>query len=222
MSIKVIITGTTGMVGKGVLIECLESQEVDSVLIINRSSAGVSHPKLTEIIHKDFSDFNSIKEKLGGYDACFYCMGVSSLGMNEEEYFRITYTMTEALAKLLYDFNPGMVFNYVSGTGTDSSEQGKIMWARVKGKTENMIFKMGFKDAYAFRPGVIIPEKGVKSKTGWVNFMYALTKLLFPLMLKSKLVTSSSRMGKAMINSVLNPQELKVLENKDINLLAEL
>jgi len=220
MSIKVIITGTTGMVGKGVLIECLESQEVDSVLIINRSSAGVSHPKLTEIIHKDFSDLTSIKENLKGYDACFFCMGISSLGKNEEEYYRITYTMTEALAKLLYDINPGLVFYYVSGAGTDSSEQGKIMWARVKGKTENMIFGMGFKDAYAFRPGVIIPEKGVKSKTGWVNFLYVLTKPLFPLMLKSKYVTSSSRMGKAMINSVLHPQELKVLENKDINELA--
>jgi nucleoside-diphosphate-sugar epimerase len=220
MKMKVIITGTTGMVGKGVLIECLESKEVESVLIINRSSADISHPKLTEIIHKDFSDLTSIKENLKGYDACFFCMGISSLGMGEEEYYRITYTMTEALGKLLYDINPGLVFNYVSGAGTDSSEKGKIMWARVKGKTENMIFCMGFKDAYAFRPGVIIPEKGVKSKTGWVNFLYALTKPLFPLMLKFKSITSSSRMGKAMINSVLHPQELKVLENKDINELA--
>ncbi|MEZ4689080.1 MAG: NAD-dependent epimerase/dehydratase family protein [Ignavibacteria bacterium] len=221
MSIKVIITGTTGMVGKGVLIECLESNRVDSVLIINRSSAGVTHPKLTEIIHEDFSDFNSIRENLKGYDACFHCMGISSLGMKEAEYFRITYSMTEALAKLLFEINPDSVFNYVSGAGTDSTEKGKIMWARVKGKTENMILNMGFKDAYIFRPGVIIPEKGVKSKTGWVNFMYALSKPFFPLMLRSKYVTSSSGMGKAMINSVLHPQELKVLENKDINRFAE-
>ncbi len=220
MSIKVIITGATGMVGKGVLIECLENNEVDSVLIINRSAAGVTHPKLNKLIHKDFSDFNSIKENLKGYDACFHNMGISSLGMNEEEYYRITYSMTEALAKLLYENNPELVFNYVSGAGTDSTEKGKIMWARVKGKTENMVLNMGFKDAYIFRPGVIIPEKGVKSKTGWVNFMYALTKPLFPLMINSKYVTSSSRMGRAMINSVLHPQELKVLENKDINILA--
>ncbi|HMQ69469.1 MAG TPA: NAD-dependent epimerase/dehydratase family protein [Ignavibacteria bacterium] len=217
---KVIITGATGMVGKGVLIECLENNEVDSVLIINRSAAGVTHPKLNKLIHKDFSDFNSIKENLKGYDACFHNMGISSLGMNEEEYYRITYSMTEALAKLLYENNPELVFNYVSGAGTDSTEKGKIMWARVKGKTENMVLNMGFKDAYIFRPGVIIPEKGVKSKTGWVNFMYALTKPLFPLMINSKYVTSSSRMGRAMINSVLHPQELKVLENKDINILA--
>ncbi len=220
MSIKVIITGATGMVGKGVLIECLENNEVDSVMIINRSAAGVTHPKLNELILKDFSDFNSIKENLKGYDACFHNMGISSLGMNEEEYYRITYSMTEALAKLLYENNPELVFNYVSGAGTDSTEKGKIMWARVKGKTENMVLNMGFKDAYIFRPGVIIPEKGVKSKTGWVNFMYALTKPLFPLMINSKYVTSSSRMGRAMINSVLHPQELKVLENKDINILA--
>ncbi|HMR40952.1 MAG TPA: NAD-dependent epimerase/dehydratase family protein [Ignavibacteria bacterium] len=217
---KVIITGATGMVGKGVLIECLENNEVDSVMIINRSAAGVTHPKLNELILKDFSDFNSIKENLKGYDACFHNMGISSLGMNEEEYYRITYSMTEALAKLLYENNPELVFNYVSGAGTDSTEKGKIMWARVKGKTENMVLNMGFKDAYIFRPGVIIPEKGVKSKTGWVNFMYALTKPLFPLMINSKYVTSSSRMGRAMINSVLHPQELKVLENKDINILA--
>lgn len=221
MSIKVIITGSTGMVGKGVLIECLDNPEMESVLIINRSSAGVSHPKLTEIIQKDFTDFSSLKIKLKGYNACFHCMGISSLGMKEEEYFRITYSMTEALAKLLYEINPGMVFNYVSGAGTDSSEKGNIKWARVKGKTENMIFDMGFKDAYAFRPGVIIPEKGVRSKTGWVNFMYTLSKPVFPLLLKSKFVTSSSKMGKAMINSVLYPQKLKVLENKDINSLAE-
>lgn len=221
MSIKAIITGATGMVGKGVLFECLERPIIESVLIINRSSAGIFHPKLTEIIHKDFTDFTSVMNKLKDYDACFYCMGISSLGVKEDEYFRITYSMTEALAKLLFEINPGMVFNYVSGAGTDSSEKGNIKWARVKGKTENMIFDLGFKDAYAFRPGIIIPEKGVKSKTGWVNFMYALSKPVFPLLLKSKFVTSSSRMGKAMINSVLYPQELKVLENKDINMLAE-
>lgn len=217
---RVLITGATGMVGKGVLIECIESPEIDSVLIINRSSAGISHPKVTEIILKDFTDFTSVKNKLKGYDACFYCMGISSLGMKEDEYFRITYSMTEALAKLLYEINPGMVFDYVSGEGTDSTEKGKIMWARIKGKTENLIFNTGFKDAYAFRPGVIIPEKGVKSKTNWVNFMYALTKPIFPLMLRSKFVTSSSKMGKAMINSVLHPQGKKVLENRDINILA--
>lgn len=217
---NVIITGSSGMVGRAVLIECLESENVKEILLINRSSINTKHPKVSEIIHKDFMNFSSIEAKLKGYDACFYCLGVSAFGLNEEKYANITYTMTEALAKTLYKQNPDLVFNYVSGTGTDSTEKGKVMWARVKGKTENMVLNMGFKDAYAFRPGAILPEKGVKSKTRLYNAFYIIAKPFFPLIRKMNSVTLSSNIGKAMINSVLYPQELKHLENKDINRLA--
>ncbi|MDC0584299.1 NAD-dependent epimerase/dehydratase family protein [Bacteroidales bacterium] len=219
---KVIITGTSGMVGKAVLIECIECKEVEEVLIINRNTINETSAKVKEVIHKDFSDFTPIKETLKGYDACFHCMGVSSVGMNEEKFSFYTYTMTNALVTILYELNHSMIFNYVSGTGTDSSEKGKIMWARVKGKTENRILNMGFKDAYAFRPGVILPEKGVKSKTGWYNFFYVILRPLFPLMKLSSSVITSSQIGKAMINVVLHPQELKHLENKDLGAIAQL
>lgn len=218
---KVIITGSTGMVGKAVLLECLESNAVESVLVVNRHSIHMNHPKLKEIIHKDFLNIETIKDDLKGYDACFFCMGISAVGLSEEKYSKITYSITEIFAKTLHALNPNMVFNYVSGTGTDSSEKGRIMWARVKGKTENMIFKQGFKDAYAFRPGFILPEKGVKSRTKLYNFFYIISRPFFPLLKKSKSVTTSSKVGKAMINSVLYPQDLKILENPDINKLAQ-
>jgi nucleoside-diphosphate-sugar epimerase len=218
---KVIITGSTGMVGKAVLIECLESHHVESVLVVNRNPIDVKHPKLKEITHRDFTNLDPITDQLKGYDTCFYCMGVSAFGMSESNYYRITYTMTEVFAKTLYKLNPETVFNYVSGTGTDSSEKGRVMWARVKGKTENMVLGMGFKDAYAFRPGAILPEKGVKSKTGWYNAFYVITRPFFPLFRKMKSVAPSSNVGKAMINSVMYPGEKKWLENQDINELAK-
>jgi uncharacterized protein YbjT (DUF2867 family) len=218
---KAIITGSTGMVGKAVLIECLESNDVQEVLVVNRNPIGMEHQKLREVILKDFSDLEPVKDSLAGYDACFYCMGVSAVGMSKEKYHHITYTLTEAFSKTLYELNPDMVFNYVSGTGTDSSEKGRIMWARVKGKTENMILNMGFKDAYAFRPGAILPEKGVKSKTGWYNAFYVITRPIFPLLRKLSSVISSPMIGQAMINSVLHPSENKFLENKDIKELAQ-
>lgn len=218
---KVIITGTTGMVGRGVLIECLESSSIEKVLVINRNSLKLNHPKLIEVIHKDFFDFSSIKKELKGYDACFHCMGVSSVGMKEEEYHRFTYGITEALAKTLYANNPQMVFNYVSGEGTDSTEKGKVMWARVKGKTENMILNMGFKDAYMFRLQVILPLKGVKSKTAWVNAFYFIARPFFGLLVKRKNITTSVNVGKAMINSVLFGFSNKLLENEQVNKLAK-
>lgn len=217
---KVIITGSTGMVGKAVLLECLNHKSVTEILVINRHSIGITHAKLTELLHHNFNDFSPIKKRLEGYDACFYCMGISSVGRKEEEFNNITYRTTKALANLLYEINPQMVFNYVSGTGTDSSEKGQVMWARIKGKTENMILNMGFKDAYAFRPGIILPEKGVKSKTGWYNLLYIITTPLFPLLKKLDSVTLSSSVGIAMINTLLYPQSKKHLENKDINTLA--
>lgn len=219
---KVIITGSSGMVGKATLLECIESDQVNQILLINRTTINYKHKKVTELLHKDFSDFSLVKDKLNGYDACFHCMGVSAFGLNEEQYSHFTYDMTMALANTLYELNPNIVFNYVTGAGADSTEKGKIMWARVKGKTENAILKLGFKDAYAFRPGAILPEKGVKSKTKLYNFIYIITKPFYPLMRKLKSVTPSSKVGLAMINSVMYPQEKKHLEIENINRLADI
>ncbi|MGQ1890999.1 NAD-dependent epimerase/dehydratase family protein [Thermophagus sp. OGC60D27] len=219
--IKVIITGSTGMVGRGVLLECLESPQVEHVLVINRSHLPIKHPKLTEVIHDNFFDFSAINDHLKGYDACFHCMGVSSVGMNETEYHRYTYDITEALATTLFRMNPNMVFNYVSGKGTDPTEKGKVMWARVKGKTENLILNMGFKDAYMFRLQLVIPKKGVKSKTAWINAFYAVMRPFFPLLEKNKNNTTSVKVGQAMINSVLVGSFTKILDNHLVNELAK-
>ncbi|KAB1157272.1 NAD-dependent epimerase/dehydratase family protein [Tenacibaculum aiptasiae] len=218
---RVIITGSTGMVGKGVLLECLDDVNIEKVLVINRSTLNIQHSKLEEVLLKDFSQLSSIKDKLIGYDACFFCMGISSVGMNEEKYTQITFNIVKVFADVLHKINPNMVFNYVSGAGTDSSENGSSMWARVKGKTENYIFNKGFKDAYAFRPGAIIPEKGIKSRTNWYSIIYILLTPFFGLMKKSKNITTTTKIGLAMINSLHHTQILKHLENKDINVLAE-
>lgn len=220
MKIKAIITGTTGMVGKGILIECLESEKVESILVINRRSIGISHPKLKEVILTDFTKFETIKKDLKGYNACFHCMGVSSIGMSEKDFHYYTYEMTASLANSLADVNKDLTFCYVSGTGTDSSEKGRVMWARVKGKTENLILNLGFRDAYAFRPGAIIPEKGIKSKTNWYQFFYVILKPIFPLMKKMSSITTTTKVGQAMINVISTPETLKHLENKDINRIS--
>lgn len=217
---KVIITGSSGMVGRAALLECMEHPDVTEIVVINRSSITINHPKLKEIVLTDFSDFTAISSQLSGFDACFHCMGVSVVGLNETKYTALTYGITKSLADVLFDQNPEMVFCYVSGTGSDRSESGNIMWARVKGRTENYILNKGFKDAYAFRPGVILPEKGVKSKTGWYNAIYVLMKPFYPFIKNSKNITLSSKLGKAMINSVLFSQPLKHLENSDINKLS--
>ena len=168
MKIKAIITGATGMVGEGVLYECLNHPDVESVLVINRRSCHTIHPKLKEIIHENFFNFSSIEEQLSGYNACFFCLGVSSVGMNEEKYTKVTYDLTLGFAGTLARLNPEMTFCYVSGAATDSSEKGKMMWARVKGKTENDLMKLPFKRAYMFRPGFMQPTKGLKN----ANKMY--------------------------------------------------
>lgn len=221
MKIKAIITGSTGMVGKGVLLECLSSPNVDSVLIINRSSLGLSHPKLTEIIHQDFYDLSSLSKDLTDYNACFFCLGVSSATMTEKEYHHLTHDLTLNVAATLKALNPGMTFCYVSGAGTDGSENGKVMWARVKGRTENALLAMGFKDAYMFRPGFIRPGKGIRSKTTLYNALYVILSPLFPLIMKfPKYATSSETLSKAMIQVASEGYEKKVLESIDINELG--
>lgn len=221
MKIRAVITGTTGMVGKAVLLECLEHPQVESVLIINRTSIELNHPKLKEVIHPNFFDLKSIEEQLKGYNTCFFCLGVSSMGMNEKEYNKYTYELTVNFAATFLAQNMDSNFIYVSGSGTDSSEKGKVMWARVKGKTENALLCMSFKHVYIFRPGMILPEKGVKSKVRLYNVLYVIFSPLNFLFRKMKSVTTSTRLGKAMINLTLKGYEKKHIENIDINILAK-
>lgn len=220
MGKNVLITGASGMVGKGVLLECLDSNVIDKVILINRSPIGMNHPKIHEILLKDFTSIADKKAEIGSIDACFYCMGISAVGLDESEYTKITYDTTKAFADVLYELNPQMTFIYVSGTGTNSSEKGRIMWARVKGKTENMVFNKGFNKAYAFRPGFIVPEKGIKSRTPLYNNLLTVFRPLFPLLKKLKSVTTTTRIGHAMIKTLLKETPEKILENKAINELA--
>jgi len=215
---KVIITGATGMVGKGVLLECLDHNAIDEVLVIGRNPIGIDHPKLKELIHKDFSDFTLVEQQLQDFDACFFSLGISAAGLNEEQYTRITHTFTLTLAKTLFKLNPDMVFNYVSGQGTDSTEKGRIMWARVKGKTENDLLKMGFKDAYMFRPGAIIPLRGIKSRTKAYQFIYDYFMWLVKLVkfISPNSVVNTTQIGQAMINSMLKGYDMKILKPVDI------
>lgn len=219
MALKVIITGSTGMVGEGVMQECIESDAVQSVLLLNRRESGHLHRKISEIVHKDFYDINSLRERLSGYDACFFCLGVSSIGMKEDDYRKVTYDLTLHIARTLLEMNPQIVFTYVSGLGTDSSEKGRLMWARVKGKTENDLLGLPFKGAYMFRPAFLQPTRGLKNTLGfykYVSWMYPFTRKLFPAWL-----CTLEELGKAMINVTLRLPATKVLEVKDIVQLAK-
>jgi hypothetical protein len=200
-SMRVVLTGATGMVGQGVLRECLLDPAVTGVLAIGRSSTGQQHQKLKEAIPKDPADLSSIADNLSGYDACFFCLGVSAAGMTEEAYKRITYDLTMSLAVPLARLNPEMTFVYVSGTGTDSTEKGRMMWARVKGATENALMRMPFKAAYMFRPGYIQPLHGVRTKTKWYAAFYAVMAPMFPVWkrLLPKYVTTTECIGRAML-----------------------
>lgn len=222
MGIKVIITGSTGMVGKGVLLECLEDPSIESVLLINRKSVGIEHEKIKELLQEDFQNLSPLREELTGYDACYFCLGVSAYRMKEKEYNDITYKMTLHLAKLLSDINPEMSFCYVSGLGTDSSGKARSMWARVKGKTENAILKLPFKSTYLFRPGYIHPMKGIKSQTSSYNTMYSILKPFYPIfkLIVPNKVTSSVNVGKAMIYTSKHSIDANILYNKEINELA--
>jgi uncharacterized protein YbjT (DUF2867 family) len=219
MKIKCIIFGATGMVGEGVLLQALNSDDVESVLVIGRRSCQVLHEKLKEIIHNDFFNYSNIEEHLKGYNACFFCLGVSSLGMNEQDYHRITYDLTMQVATTLSRLNPTMTFCYVSGTGTDSTEKGRIMWARVKGKTENHLQKLPFKAVYLFRPGLMKPVNGQRN----VKITYKLAGFLYPLwkFLSPKNVCKLEEVGLTMIHVVSLGYPKPVLENPDIAQLAK-
>lgn len=211
------------MVGKGILLECLDHDDITEVLSIGRATVGIKHPKLKELIHQDFNDFAGLKDHFAGYDACFYSLGISAAGLSEEEYTIITYNYTLSLATILKEINPNMTFNYVSGEGTDSSEKGRMMWARVKGKTENDLINFGFRQAYMFRPGAIIPLRGIKSRTKLYQFMYDyfmwLVKGIKAIAPNS--VVNTTQIGLAMINSISKGYTQKILKPKDIIILAK-
>jgi len=219
MKITAIITGATGMVGEGVLMEALAHPDVEKVLVINRKSCGVAHPKLTEILHTNFHDLSPVVDQLAGYNACFFCLGVSSVGMKKDVYYSLTYTLTMHMAEILSKQNSDMTFCYISGAGTDSSEKGRLSWARVKGKTENDLMKLPFKKVYAFRPGFMLPEKGAKNAHGY----YAVFRILYPGLraLFPGFVSTLKVVATGMINSVLKGYEKPVLEVKDIAELAK-
>jgi len=216
---RVVLFGATGMVGQGVLRECLLDPDVESVLSVGRSATGQPHVKLRELVHRDFLDCSPIESELSGFDACFFCLGVSSAGMKEEAYRRITYDFTMAAARTLARLNPNMTFVYVSGMGTDSSERGRTMWARVKGQTENALLRMPFQAAYMFRPGVIVPLHGIKSRTALYRIPYMLMAPLLPLLEAAfpKYVTTTERLGRAMIHVAKQGAAKAVLESSDIN-----
>jgi hypothetical protein len=218
MKIKAIITGSTGMVGEGVLHECLLHPDVEKVLVVNRRSCGVTHAKLTEIVHSDFLNIGPIASSLAGYNACYFCLGVSSVNLKEEAYHRLTYDLTLHWGKTLSGSNPDMTFCYVSGAGTDSSEKGRSMWARVKGKTENDLMKLPFRKSFMFRPGVMEPTKGLKNTLKlytYFGWLMPPIKLFFP-----SYISTLRQVGHAMIHAVTKGYPKSVLEVSDIKTLA--
>ena len=217
--IKAIITGVTGMVGEGVLHECLLHDDVERVIVIGRRPCNITHPKLKEIILNDLYDLSIIENQMSGYNACFFCMGTTSLGKSEEDYYKATYTLTLNFAETLSKVSPECTFCYISGSGTDSTEKGKIRWARVKGKTENDLMKLSFKHVYNFRPGFMQPTKGLKNTLKYykyVAWLYPLFRSIMP-----KYVSTLAELGQAMINSVRYGYNKQILEVPDIVWLAK-
>lgn len=215
MKIRAIVTGASGMVGEGVLRECLNHPDVEQVLVIGRRPCGHTHPKLKEILHKDFFDLSPIEGQLKGYNACYFCLGVSSVGMKEEEFNKLTYVLTMHAANTIVKHNADMTFCYVSGAHTDSTEKGKTMWARVKGKTENDLMKLPFKQVFAFRPGAMTPTPGLKnvlSAYKYIGWLMPVIKFFSP-----NSVSKLSQVGQAMIKVTQNGYSKKILEVSDIN-----
>ena len=219
MKISAILTGSTGMVGEGVLLECLLHKDVDRILLVSRRPSGISHPKIKEIIVPDFFDLASVEKEFSGYNACFFCLGVSSVGMNRERYYKSTYTLTMNFADLLSKRNPDMVFCYISGAGTDTTEKGIMAWARVKGKTENDLMKLPFKAVYNFRPGVLQPTRGQKNTIRiykYLSWMIPVIRLIAP-----KHISTLKELGLAMINVVRLSYPNRIIEVKEIVELAK-
>ena len=219
---KVVIFGATGMVGQGVLRECLLDPKVQLTQTVGREPTGVPHPRLREIKHTDLWNYATIEESLSGFDACFFCLGVSARGLKEEEYRRITFGITVAAADVLCRLHPKMTFIYVSGAGTDSSEKGNVVWARVKGKTENALLQMPFAAAYMFRPGMIQPLDGIQSKTKMYRVFYRITKPIMPFLRSAfpNSVVTTKEIGKAMLNVAKRGYPKRILETKDIRAAA--
>jgi hypothetical protein len=216
--IRVIITGASGMVGEGVLHECLNHSSIEEVLVVGRKTCGHSHPKLKEIIHSDFMNISSIESRLVNYNTCFFCLGVSSVGMKEPEYKKLSYDLTMNFAGSVSRLNPGMTFCYISGSGTDGTEKGRIMWARVKGKTENDLKKLPFKKVYNFRPGMMKPTEGLKNTLSYYKklaWLLPVIKFVAP-----GIYSTLAELGQSMINSVTLGYEKDTLEVKDIKALA--
>jgi uncharacterized protein YbjT (DUF2867 family) len=216
---KIILFGATGMVGQGVLRECLHAQDVEAVLVIGRTPIDQHHPKLREIVHADLTSYAAIEPELAGYDACLFCLGVSAAGMSEQDYTRITYDVTLAVAQVLARLSPAMTFIYVSGDGTDSTRTRRAMWARVKGRTENALLALPFK-AVMFRPGLIRPMHGIRSKTRLYRIAYTVLWPAFPLLGLFGLLTTTEKVGRAMLRIARDGSPRPILYNRDINELA--
>lgn len=220
---KVVIFGATGMVGTGVLLECLDDARIELVLLVSRHPTDVSHPKIREIVHRNFFDFAGIQAQFVDLDACFFCLGVTSIGMSESEYDHVTYDLTLAAATALASVTAGrLTFCYVSGQGTDSTERGRTAWARIKGKTENALLRLPFKAAYMFRPGYIQPLKGIRSKTRWYQVLYDAMSPLYPVFrrLMPRYMTTTVNIGRAMIQVAATGSSKRILFTADINELS--
>ena len=220
--LRIILFGATGMIGSGVLKSALQDPGVEAMLAVSRSASGVQHPKLTELLHPDFFDYSAIQGPLAGYNATLFCLGVSSVGLSEADYSRVTYDLTVAAALAVLKANPGSAFAYVSGQGTDSSEKGRAMWARVKGRLENQLLSMPFKPAIMFRPGGIQPMDGVVSKTKLYRALYAVMRPFTPFLVRRfpAFMTTSERLGRAMLRGVRGEAGLSIVESADINRLG--
>lgn len=222
MLMNVLLFGATGMIGQGVLRECLLDADVERVTVVGRHATGRSEAKLREFVQPDVTDLTPLEREARDSDVCFFCLGTSSAGMDEERYTRVTYDLTLAIAKQLAGINPGMTFVFVSGMGTDSSEHGRAMWARVKGRTENALLALPFRAAYMFRPGFIRPVAGARSRTAWYRPLYALLKPLFPLLQRvfPDQITTTAEIGRAMLAIARSGDSSRVLESRDIRRLA--
>ena len=220
--LKIVIFGATGMVGSGVLTECLSDPRVTSVLLVGRAASGVTHPKVREIVREDLYRWDDARASLARLDACFFCIGVSAVGLDEPSYTRVTHDIPVAAAEALRTANPGIKFCFVSGEGADSSERGSVMWARIKGKTENRLLATAAIDAYIFRPGLIQPLKGARSRTSWYRWFYAITKPVFPVLIRlaPTHVTTTVNLGRAMIGVAIRGYPKRVLSSREINEVA--